>query len=100
MTPSHSAMRELQARHLSQLSAIADDIDQALIAIDEIIGDDVIDNDDFHFACEVEGHSKAAGRSVGEFADHRRSLVPRLRLCPPPQLELPGLSINATTASV
>lgn len=89
LTPAQK--RTMQRRHLDDLDAIASDLQRALTAIDLLIQDDVIDNDDFHDACAVESDLQAAAMAVDEFTAYRRALAPRLRLCAPPQLELPGL---------
>ena len=88
--------RVMQQRHLADLDVIASDLRRALTAIDLVILDDVIDNDDFHDACAVESDLRAAAMAVDEFIAYRRALAPRLRMCAPPQLELPGIASDQT----
>lgn len=83
--------RDMQRRHLDELTRIAAALDRSVREFELLIDDDVIDNNDFHLACNVESDLKAAAESVRAFQAHRRVLMPRVRLAPPPQLELPGL---------
>lgn len=74
------------------MKLIADDLQRALHGIDLILSDDVIDNRDFDAACGVESDLRTAAITIDDFIDHRARLAPRLRLLPPPQLELPGMA--------
>ena len=63
--------RDLQRRHLDDLAAIGSGLERALRLIDLVIDDDVIDNHDFHLACDVETYLKEAAETVDEFTKYR-----------------------------